>query len=240
MRPLLVIEQEWRLAGLGLLGHRLDAAGVPYRRFRAWEHRFEDVDLRDYSGIVPLGGSAHAWEDESHPYLRHERRLLADAVEGGRPVLAICLGAQLLARVLGAEVREGGRHEVGWQEIRPVEGARDDPLLGHLAGPVGVYQWHMDAFELPAGASRLAESGMFPNQAFRYGSAWGVQFHPEVDYATFRVWLANHPGVCEQLGIDEPGLDAAVLEGSLRDLGWRSELFDRFAALVAASEAPGS
>lgn len=232
VRPLLVIEQEVRLEGLGLLGRRLDACGVPYRRFRTWEHAFAEVELDDYSGVVPLGGNAHAWDEDGHGYLRHERELLEQAVERGVPVLGICLGAQLLARVLGAQVRSTGIHEYGWLEIRPTEHARGDPLFGHLGGPVGVYQWHMDAFEIPPGAVRLAESELLPNQAFRYGSAWGVQFHPEVDVETFEVWFGNHRAEAAELGIEEAPLREAVAAGHERDLAWRSRLFDAFAALA--------
>ena len=231
-----MIEQEWRLEGLGLLGQRLEARGIPYRRFRTWEHAFAEIALREWSGIVPLGGNAHAWAEDEHAYLRHERELLEEAIEqerAGARDLPGCPGARPGAR---AEVRATELHEVGWLEIAPTAHAAGDRLFGHLAGPVGTYQWHMDTFDIPPGAVRLAESPMFPNQAFRHGNAWGVQFHPEVDHETARIWIANHPGVCERLGIDSAALDAAVKVGAERDLGWRSELFDRFADLVAERE----
>lgn len=236
VRPLLVIEQESRLEGLGLLGKRLEAAGIPYRRFRVWDRSLSEIDLGDSSGIVPLGGNAHAFEEERHPYVRHERELLEEAVASGLPLLGICLGAQILARALGAEVRTTCWHEYGCQEVVPTQAAADDPLFGHLDGPVGVYQWHTDEFELPPRASRLMTGSLFPNQAYRRGDAWGVQSHPEVDYETFRVWLSRHDGICRRLGIDEDALRAAVRSGAARDLAWRSELFDRFAALVAKRE----
>jgi len=236
MRPVLVIEQEWRLAGLGLLGKRLDVLGLPVRRVQAWAHDVGEVRLSEYSAVVPLGGNAHAWAEDEYPYLRAERALLTEAIEQDVPVLGICLGAQLLARTLGAFVEASGVLEYGWCEIEPAPAAVGDPLLGGIDRPVGTYQWHTDAFALPDGAALLASSGMFPNQAFRYGSSWGVQFHPEVDYETFRFWIGNHPDACERLGIDEHALHREVAEGDRRDHAWRAGLFDAFAGVVVDRE----
>jgi GMP synthase (glutamine-hydrolysing) len=173
VRPVLVIEQELALEGLGFLGERLEASGLPYRRLQLWREDLGGLRARDFSAIVPLGGNAHAWQESDYPFLRRERLLLADALEEGAPVLGICLGAQLLARALGAEVRTAEAPEIGWLPIAPTAEARNDPLFGHLTAPTGVYQWHHDVFELPAGARLLATSERFENQAFRAGDAWG-------------------------------------------------------------------
>jgi len=77
---------------------------------------------------------------------------------------------------------------------------------------------------------------MFPNQAFRYGAAWGIQFHAEVDYETFSFWIGNHQAACEKLGIDESELHRAVSEGDRRDRAWRADLFDAFGRFVAERE----
>ena len=117
-----------------------------------------------------------------------EREWLATAVERGMPVLGICLGAQLLARALGAEVRPGGAPEIGFA---PVEvAAPGDPLLGGLAPGAEVLHWHGDVFDLPDGAEHLASSARTACQAFRAGNAWGVLFHPEADLALVEAWLA--------------------------------------------------
>ena len=236
VRPILVIEQEWRLAGLGLLGKRLDALGLPVRRLQAWREDVGAIRLSDVSAVVPLGGNAHAWDEAEFPTLRAERELLVQAIQEEVPVLGICLGAQVLARALGASVTSSGQLEYGWCQIEPTPAAANDPLLGGLDGPAGTYQWHTDGFALPQGAVHLASSGMFPIQAFRHGVAWGVQFHPEVDYETFRFWLGNHPGACEERGIDEGALHRSVEEGDRRDWDWRADLFDSFGRFVAARE----
>ena len=233
MLPVLVIEQELSLEGLGFLGGRLEASGLPYRRLQLWRENLDGLRARAFSAVVPMGGNAHAWQESDYPFLRQERLLLADAVEEGVPVLGICLGAQLLARALGAEVRTAEAPEIGWLPIAPTAEAAGDPLFGHLTAPAGVYQWHHDVFELPAGARLLATSEGFENQAFRAGDAWGVQFHPEVDPETFEVWIGNHPGAAEANGIDEEALRETVWREAEASRPFRARLFDAFFELVA-------
>ena len=130
-------------------------------------------------------------------------------------MLGICLGGQLLARALGAEVRPAERLEAGWLEIEPTPEAAGDALLAHLRAPVGVYQWHTDVFDLPDGAVRLARSEQSENQAFRYGErAWGLQFHPEVDAPLFAGWMQNYAEAPARVGIDRDELEAAIAAGS--------------------------
>jgi GMP synthase-like glutamine amidotransferase len=228
VKPILAIEQDERLPGLGLFGKRVQALGLPVRSVRTWAEGLDGFRARDWSAIVPLGGNAHAWQEDEHPFLAEERALLGDAVETGVPVLGICLGAQVLARALGAEVRRADVHETGWCDITPTAHAAADPLFGHLSGSAGVYQWHGDTFDLPPGATLLASSAAVHNQAFRYGDAWALQFHPEVDYSTFTEWIANHPGACASYGIDEEALHEEVREGDRATLAWRIRLFDAF------------
>ncbi|HET9198688.1 MAG TPA: type 1 glutamine amidotransferase [Solirubrobacterales bacterium] len=140
----------------------------------------------EVAGAVFMGGPMNVDEVERFPALAAEREWLAEAVERGMPVLGICLGAQLLARALGAEVR-AGEAEIGFA---PVEvAAPDDPLLGGLAPRSEVLHWHGDRFDLPDGAEHLASSERTACQAFRAGSAWGVLFHPEADFALVEAWL---------------------------------------------------
>jgi GMP synthase (glutamine-hydrolysing) len=233
MKPLLALEQDAKLPGLGLLEERLGAAGLPTRRICLWEEELDGLRAGDWSGIVALGGNAHAWQEDDHPFLSRERRLFAEAIGEGVPILGICLGAQVLARALGADVRPADVHEAGWLDITPAPDTAGDPVLGHLEEPTGVFHWHQDTFELPDDALLLASSELTVNQAFRLGDAWGIQFHPEVDYPTFAHWQSNHPGACEELGLDEAELHATVREGDRRTIAWRSRLFDAFLDVVA-------
>jgi GMP synthase (glutamine-hydrolysing) len=140
------------------------------------------------AGAVVMGGPMNVDEVERFPALAAEREWLAEAVGRGMPVLGVCLGAQLLARALGAEVRAGKEPEIGFA---PVEvGDPDDPVLGGLAPRTEVLHWHGDVLELPDGATHLASSARAECQAFRAGNAWGVLFHPEADFALVEAWLA--------------------------------------------------
>jgi GMP synthase (glutamine-hydrolysing) len=141
----------------------------------------------EVAGAVVMGGPMNVDEVERFPALAVERDWLAGAVERGMPVLGICLGAQLLARALGAEVRAGEGPEIGFAPVEVSD--PDDPLLGGLAPSTEVLHWHGDVFDPPAGTQHLASSERTACQAFRAGSAWGVLFHPEADLALVEAWL---------------------------------------------------
>lgn len=141
----------------------------------------------EVAGAVFMGGPMNVDGAERFPALAAEREWLAAAVEMRMPVLGICLGAQLLARALGAEVRPGGAPEIGFAPVEVTD--PDDPVLGGLAPGAEVLHWHGDVFDLPEGAKHLASSERTECQAFRAGSAWGVLFHPEADYALVEAWL---------------------------------------------------
>jgi len=153
----------------------------------------------EVAGAVVMGGPMNADEVERFPALAAEREWLAEAAGRGMPVLGICLGAQLLARALGAEVRLGERPEVGFAPVEVSD--PDDPVLGGLAPSAEVLHWHGDVFELPPGARSLASSEWTEHQAFRAGNAWGVLFHPEADFALVEAWLAVPEMIEEAVGV---------------------------------------
>jgi GMP synthase (glutamine-hydrolysing) len=142
----------------------------------------------EVAGVVVMGGPMNVDDVDRHPGLAVEREWLAEAVARDLPVLGICLGAQLLARALGAEVRAGEAPELGYGPVEILE--PEDPILGALALSTTVLHWHVDVFDLPDGAAHLARSAQNEVQAFRHGNAWGVLFHPESDFALLEAWLA--------------------------------------------------
>jgi len=142
----------------------------------------------EIAGAVVMGGPMNVDEVERFPALAAEREWLAEALRRGLPLLGICLGAQLLARALGAGVRAGEGPEIGFAPVSVSDPG--DPLLGGLAPSTEVLHWHGDVFDLPAGAQPLAASARTGLQAFRAGNAWGVLFHPEADFALIEAWLA--------------------------------------------------
>lgn len=191
----------------------------------------------EVAGAVVMGGPMNVDEVERFPALAAEREWLADAVARGLPVLGVCLGAQLLARALGAEVRPGPAPEVGFAPVEVLDAA--DPVLGGLAPGAEVLHWHGDVLDLPDGATRLAASAGTEVQAFRHGSAWGVLFHPEADYALVESWLGVEEMFDEALAaIGEDGV--AALPGRAEAL--EPELvrrttpgFEAFTALAAGT-----
>ncbi len=187
----------------------------------------------EVAGAVVMGGPMNVDEAERFPALAAEREWLAEALRRDLPLLGICLGAQLLARALGAEVRPG-RKELGFAPVEVFDA--EDPLLGGLAPGTEVLHWHGDVFDLPEGAVRLASSAATENQAFRAGNAWGVLFHPEADFALVEAWLGTQEMMDEALAaIGEDG--AAALPGRAEalepELRRTQHGFEAFAALVA-------
>jgi GMP synthase (glutamine-hydrolysing) len=133
------------------------------------------------AGLVVLGGPMGAYEADRYPMLHDSVRLLERAIEADVPTLAICLGAQLLALVAGGTVQPGDAgQEWGFVSIALTDAGRADPLVAGMAGQH--FSFHSDSFRLPAGVDVLAESPTYP-QAFRVGSALGLQFHPELSVA---------------------------------------------------------
>ncbi|HEY1479350.1 MAG TPA: gamma-glutamyl-gamma-aminobutyrate hydrolase family protein [Gaiellales bacterium] len=230
-RPVLVVESDPKLHGIGRLGEAIERSGLPSRIVQAYSEDVGELTASDHGAIVVMGGEMHARDDAGFPYLAREVGLLQDAVASDVPVLGICLGGQLLARALGADVRPAGMLEGGWVPISPVEGVAGDPVLGHLTGPTGVFSWHVDIFDLPEGATQLATGSTTEQQAFRHGRAWGLQFHPEVDADLFEAWLAAHPAL--EMDAEESGrLRAEVRAGSDASSSFIARLFDGFLSEV--------
>lgn len=189
MRKLLVC-QHVPYEILGTLDPLLREAGFRIRYVNFGRHPDAQPSLDGYRGLIILGGPMNVDEEERYPHLVTEMRLVQQALERGIPVLGICLGAQLVARALGAAVSPNHEKEIGWYDVAPTDSARTDPLLAHLEGCERIFQWHGDTFEIPSGAVHLASSSACANQAFRYGNnVYGFQFHLEVDEPLIARWL---------------------------------------------------
>jgi GMP synthase-like glutamine amidotransferase len=137
-----------------------------------------DADTADW--LVVLGGPMGVHDERTFPWLVPEKRVIEKAISKGRPVLGVCLGAQMVAQVLGARVHPGRAKEIGWHEVRATPEARGSKLFGFLPPAFPAFHWHGDTFDIPAGAVRTAQSDAFANQAFEYGSrVAALQFHLE-------------------------------------------------------------
>jgi GMP synthase (glutamine-hydrolysing) len=164
-------------------GVELDVVAAPDRQV--------PVELGDADGLVVLGGEMDADELDAYPHLEPTMALLRDAAARDAPTLGICLGAQLAANALGGRAYPGSAgEEVGWTKVELTAAGRADPVLGALAEPAEVFEWHHDILEPPPGAVQLARGALYEQQAFRLGSVVGVQFHPEVDAPLLAGWWA--------------------------------------------------
>jgi GMP synthase-like glutamine amidotransferase len=202
------------------------------------EHRVWQIDREaeppdgPFDGVMIFGGTMDTHEEESFPWLRREDEELRRFVAAGTPLLGVCLGGQLLAKALGAQVERSPVPEIGWQEVVRHSAAADDPLFGELPEEFLSLQWHHYRFRLPDGAVPLASSPVCL-QAFRFGDhVWGFQFHPEVTRETLQQWFDESERVAPDL------LDYRTLEREcdLNIAEWNRigrELVSRFLAVAA-------
>jgi GMP synthase (glutamine-hydrolysing) len=141
-----------------------------------------------FDAVIAMGGPMSVNDEDAHPWLRQEKAFIARSVRAGTPFWGVCLGVQLLASSLGARVYRGPEPEVGLLPIEITPEGRVDPVFASVPDGLLTLQWHGDTFDLPAGAARLAGSPAYPNQAFRVGAAYGVQFHLEVTPTMAEEW----------------------------------------------------
>jgi GMP synthase (glutamine-hydrolysing) len=188
MRKLLVFQHSAR-EPLGVLDPMLRRAGFRIRYINFSRQPDLEPDVSRYNGLVVLGGPMNVDQQHLHPHLSTEIAVIRDALARGIPILGICLGAQLLAAALGANVQPNHVREIGWYRLHATAAAGGDPLCRHI-GEHHVFQWHAYTFDLPPGAVHLASTRTCPNQAFRYGDrAYGLQFHLEADLPLIQKWL---------------------------------------------------
>jgi GMP synthase (glutamine-hydrolysing) len=219
----------------GLLALALETKGIRLRFTRA--HRGEAVprELGDAVGLVVMGGPMGVYEADRYPHLRDEIRLIEVALAERCPVLGVCLGSQLLAHALGAEVRRGPRKEVGWHAVTLTQDGLIDPLFKGLESSFMGFHWHGDVFDLPPGATSLARSELTRCQVFRHGtSAYGLLTHMEVTPEIVTGMVGAFPDDIRETG----STASAILDGADKYLPSLSErgrrVFAGWADVVAA------
>ncbi len=184
--------------------------------------------LDRYSGLIVLGGPMNVEDRATRKHLQTELDVIAEALAQEKPVLGICLGAQLLAHALGAEVRRNRVSEIGWYDLDATAAGRADPVFAPLGAVAPVFQWHGYTFDLPAGAAHLARTSTCAHQAFRHGNnAYGFQFHLEMDQPLIERWL-NLPAYRDELIAAGLGRDAEAI---------RAETLPRIAAMQQVAHA---
>lgn len=186
---------------LGVIEPLLIERGHTVRYLDAGVDTIDAGTLLEPDLVVILGGPIGANDEDRYPFLADELAAVRTRLDLRRPTLGICLGAQLMARALGARVAPSGHTEIGYARLALTRHADDTPLR-HLAG-VSVLHWHHDVFTLPAGAVPLASTTHCPHQAFAVGPAvLGLQFHLETPPAALERWLIGHADALTAAGID--------------------------------------
>lgn len=232
-KPIVVCVQNDPLDSLGIAPKLLRAAGCETSVLRAFESNAAWPSAGSLGGLVVFGGEMNADQLDRHPYLRRVRDLMRQFVDLGVPTLGICLGAQLLARAFNARVYRAPVRELGFVPIVLTADGRNDPLLAACRSGDRFFEWHEDTFDLPPGATLLASGRAVPRQAFRIGSAWGIQFHPEVDAAEIHQWVEAAGGSLESTwGRTRAEVTAEVQEYLVAQEGQAGRVFGAFAREV--------
>jgi GMP synthase-like glutamine amidotransferase len=159
-------------------------------------HRDEPLPaLADFDVLIVMGGPMNIDEHAAHPWLVAEKQLIRRALDGGKRLLGICLGAQLIADQLGGPVTRNGDVEIGWWPVTLTQGGRDHQLLAGWPQRFDAFHWHGDTFALPPGCVHLAASAACANQAFASadGHVLGLQFHPELTAQMLSEWYRLDP-----------------------------------------------
>ncbi len=178
--------------GPGLIEYCLNQERVPFRVLRL------DPDARlpkleRFTHIVLLGGPMNVYEEDRFPFLREEDLFIKEAIQRGKTILGICLGAQLIAKALGAKVFKSPVKEIGWYDVSLTDEGSKDPFFSSFPKTFPVFQWHGDTFEIPKSGKLIATSSPISHQAFRYGAkVYGLQFHLEVTEDMIHEWVETN------------------------------------------------
>jgi len=213
----------------------IEAAGGQLERWHIVETDEPPANPLGYDIVFSFGGAMNVDQEERHPWLREEKRLLAELLERGTPLMGVCLGAQLLSEAAGGAPRRAREPEIGWYEVEVTDAGAEDPLIGPLAPRFEAFEWHSYETGLPVDAVVLARTPVCA-QAYRLGErAWGIQFHAEVSATDALGWIQHYhvdPDAV-RLGIEPAAFRA---ESEPRIAAWNQlgrDLCARFLAAVA-------
>jgi GMP synthase (glutamine-hydrolysing) len=213
MRVLAIVHQGD--AGPGVFGDEMGERGVEVHEWMLGEQGTgPPLEITEYDAVMTFGGAMHADQEDRHPWLRVEKDFLAAMIVDEMPILAVCLGSQVLAEAAAGSARRAAEPEIGWHRVEVTPEGADDPVLGPLAPEFTAFQWHSYEALLPAGAVTLARSPVC-GQAYRVGERiWGIQFHAEVTPADAEKWIDDYRSDEDAVrtGVDPDALRAETRE----------------------------
>jgi GMP synthase (glutamine-hydrolysing) len=229
----IVVLQHHPAETLGTIAAALESAALAWQYVRVHEGHPIPQTIRGAGGLIIMGGPQTVYQPDRYPYLRDEIRLIEAALKENKPILGVCLGSQLLATALGANVYRGAEREIGWYRVRLADAAKEDRLMRGIATDFTAAHWHSDVFDLPAGAIALASSDKTPVQGFRYGeSAYGLLFHAEMTQEILGALVAEFGDGLKRVGVDGDAMMAAAAQ-YLPPLGRLAEtIFTRWAVPI--------
>ncbi len=196
-----------------------------------FEKDFHLPSLSDFDALLVMGGPMNVNEHAKYPWLPSEKKFIRNAIDSGKKVLGICLGAQLIASALGYAVYKGKEKEIGFFPVNFTKDARESPMFSHFANAYPLFHWHGDSFDLPENAVLIASTGACRHQAFILGrQVLALQFHLEMNEPAIEQMMLHDGNELAEKGNyiqTKPAIRSgyALLEANRRDL---FELLNQF------------
>ncbi|MCB4792064.1 MAG: type 1 glutamine amidotransferase [Elusimicrobia bacterium] len=174
--------------GPGLLGKYLQEKNIKHKIIELEKGERLPKTTDGIEAVLIMGGPMNVYEEGKYPFLKYENDFIKDVFKNNKPLMGICLGAQLMAKAMGATVRKAKKEEIGWDKVYLSSRGIIDPLFSGVDSVIDVFQWHEDCFSVPKGAVLLAENSICP-QAFKVGgNSYAFQFHIEVTKELLNSW----------------------------------------------------
>jgi GMP synthase (glutamine-hydrolysing) len=232
-----LVLQHARSEGLGTIEDALRRFAHPFKYLRTFEGETVPKNTGNFRGLVIMGGPMGVYEYDKYPFLKDEMKLIESFLKEGKPILGVCLGSQLLASTLGAEVKKGPRKEIGWYPVQLNANAAEDRLCKGQPSSFTAFHWHGDIFNLPTNAVPLASSDLTALQAFRHGeNVYGFLFHMEVTQEQIETMLREFSDEISQEKLDGSEIlnSSTAFLLSMREIG--AAIFGRWAATLLTTQ----
>ncbi|MFT5207130.1 MAG: GMP synthase (glutamine-hydrolyzing) [Candidatus Omnitrophota bacterium] len=222
---------------LGLIEQSLNAQSIKIHYIRPYLGESIPQSMLGVDGLISMGGPMGVYEQNTYPYLKDELKIMDAALKQKKPVLGICLGSQLLAHALGAEIKAGPQKEIGWFNIHKKDIAQKDPLIKGLPNPFKALLWHGDIFTPPPGAVSLAHTELTQEQMFSFqNNAYGILFHLESTESILRNMVSEFQAELNEAGIEGESILNGIHQYMPTLHALAKTVFDQWASLIEGYE----